>query len=123
KRRYAAAVQLVRDAYPGWDPVGARVGAEVAVEGPVLLHDHHDVLDLLDPHERECRRAPRPQRCRNRHAEQRPDPDHALDHHAYSNHWPGAELRCQLSRFTKMWPAGRPCASARPPARPSRWPD
>ena len=30
------------------DPVGSRVGAEVMVEGAVLLHDHDDVLDLAD---------------------------------------------------------------------------
>ena len=30
------------------DPVGAGVGPEVGVEGPVLLLDHDDVLDLVD---------------------------------------------------------------------------
>ena len=31
-----------------WDPFGARIRAEVLIEGAVLLHDHHDVLDLVD---------------------------------------------------------------------------
>ena len=31
------------------DPVGARIGAEVGVERAVLLHDDHDVADLVDP--------------------------------------------------------------------------
>ena len=30
------------------DPVGARKRTEVGVERPVLLHDHDDVLDLVD---------------------------------------------------------------------------
>src|SRR5262249_38034724 len=44
----AATVSRVLDANPGRDPVGAREGTEVGVEGPVLLHDHDDVLDLVD---------------------------------------------------------------------------
>jgi hypothetical protein len=36
---------------PG-DPVGARVGAEIGVERAVLLHDDHDVADLVDPCQR-----------------------------------------------------------------------
>ena len=32
-----------------WQPVRSRVSAEVRVEGPVLLHDHDDVADLVDP--------------------------------------------------------------------------
>src|SRR4029077_7190937 len=35
-------------AVPHWDPVGSRVGPEVAVEGPVLLHDYHDMPDLVN---------------------------------------------------------------------------
>ena len=31
------------------DPVGAGVRAEVGVERAVLLHDDHDVADLVDP--------------------------------------------------------------------------
>jgi hypothetical protein len=31
------------------DPVGAGERAEVGVEGAVLLHDDHDVADLVDP--------------------------------------------------------------------------
>ena len=31
----------------GRKPVGTRVGAEERVEGPVLLHDHDDMLDLV----------------------------------------------------------------------------
>ena len=31
------------------DPVGAGIRAEVGVEGAVLLHDDHDVADLVDP--------------------------------------------------------------------------
>ena len=30
------------------EAIGARKDAEVLVEGAVLLHDHDDVLDLLD---------------------------------------------------------------------------
>ncbi len=30
------------------DPVGAGIGAEVVIEAAVLLHDDHDVLDLVD---------------------------------------------------------------------------
>ena len=33
----------------GGDPVGPREGAEERVERPVLLHDDHDMLDLVDP--------------------------------------------------------------------------
>ena len=33
---------------PARDSVGARIRAEVGVEGAVLLHDHDDVLDLVD---------------------------------------------------------------------------
>ena len=40
------------------DPVGAGERAEVGVEGAVLLHDDHDVADLVDP-PRERPRAPR----------------------------------------------------------------
>src|SRR5258707_6661501 len=38
--------------------VGARKGAEVAVERPVFLHDDDDVADLMDSRERVNRRAP-----------------------------------------------------------------
>ena len=38
-----------RDAVRHRDPVGARERPEVAVERAVLLHDHDDVLDLVDP--------------------------------------------------------------------------
>jgi hypothetical protein len=31
------------------DPVGSRIGPEIGVERAVLLHDDHDVLDLVDP--------------------------------------------------------------------------
>jgi hypothetical protein len=31
---------------PG-DPIRAPEGAEIVVKGTVLLHDHHDVLDLV----------------------------------------------------------------------------
>jgi hypothetical protein len=45
---HAAAVDRVRHADAGWDPVGSREGPEVAVERAVLLHDDHDVPDLVD---------------------------------------------------------------------------
>ena len=34
------------------DPVRARKGAEERIERPVLLHDDHDVLDLVNPGQR-----------------------------------------------------------------------
>ena len=34
----------------GRDPIGARIGPEVRIERAVLLDDHHDVADLVDPH-------------------------------------------------------------------------
>jgi hypothetical protein len=33
---------------PG-DPVGSRIRPEVGIERTVLLHDDHDVTDLVDP--------------------------------------------------------------------------
>ena len=44
-----------RDAVSHRDPVRARVGAEVGVEGAVLLHDHDDVPDLVDAGRRGAR--------------------------------------------------------------------
>src|ERR1700727_616692 len=38
-----------RHAVAARDAVGAREGPEVAVERTVLLHDHDEVLDLVDP--------------------------------------------------------------------------
>ncbi len=31
-----------------WDPIGTGVGAEIGVERAILLHDDHDVLDLVN---------------------------------------------------------------------------
>ena len=61
----------VRDAHLGHpvllhgDAVGSREGAEVGVEGAVLLHDDDDVLDLRQARLR-GRRGRRLRRCRNR---------------------------------------------------------
>ena len=52
ERGHAAAVNRIRHAHSGRNPVSARVRAEVAVERAVLLHDDHDVLDLVDAGER-----------------------------------------------------------------------
>ena len=52
------------------NPVGAGVGAEVRIERAVLLHDDHDVADLVDPDAlgtwRHGRRGRRPVRDRRR---------------------------------------------------------
>ena len=37
-----------RHTVPHRNPVGSRISPEVAVKGPVLLHDHHDMLDLVN---------------------------------------------------------------------------
>jgi hypothetical protein len=37
-----------RDAIPHRYPVRARVGAKVRIEASILLHDHDDMLDLVD---------------------------------------------------------------------------
>ena len=52
ERRHAPAVRGIGDAHPGRDPVGARERSEIAVERAVLLHDDHDVPDLVDPGQR-----------------------------------------------------------------------
>ena len=44
-----------RDAVDHWDPVGPWKGAEVMVERMVLLHDHDDVPDLVEPRRSWCR--------------------------------------------------------------------
>ena len=49
KWRHAGPGQRIGDAHAGGNAVGAGIGPEVGVEGPVLLHDDHDVLDLVDP--------------------------------------------------------------------------
>jgi len=48
ERTDAAAVRGIRHADVRRDSVRARIRAEVGVERPVLLHDHDDVLDLVD---------------------------------------------------------------------------
>jgi hypothetical protein len=52
ERRHAAAVERIRHAHAGGNPVGSGERAEVGVEGAVLLHDHDDMLDLVDAFER-----------------------------------------------------------------------
>ena len=49
ERLDAAPVHGVGHAHAGWDPVGAGIRPEILIERPVLLHDHDDVLDLVDP--------------------------------------------------------------------------
>ena len=46
--------------------IRSRIGSEVAVEGSVLLHDDHHVLNLVDPRQRrnDCERGPRRARSR-----------------------------------------------------------
>ena len=62
-RGYAASVDGVRDTDAGRYPSGTGIRPEVAVERPVLLHDDHDVPDLVDPGRRSN---PDLQRCRAR---------------------------------------------------------
>ncbi len=52
KRRHAAAVDRVGLAHARGNPVRPRIRPEVGVEGAVLLHDHDDVLDLVDAFQR-----------------------------------------------------------------------
>src|SRR5581483_6401194 len=52
--RHALAGGRIRHAHRGdaichRDTICSREGTEVAIEGAVLLHDHDDVLDLVDP--------------------------------------------------------------------------
>ena len=42
-----------RDTLRHWDAVGTGIRSEVAVERTILLHDHDDVLDLVDPDQRD----------------------------------------------------------------------
>ena len=44
-----------RDAVDHWDPVGPWKGAEIMVERMVLLHDHDDVPNLVEPRRGWCR--------------------------------------------------------------------
>jgi hypothetical protein len=70
-----------------WNAVGAGIRAEVTVEGTILLHDDHDVLDL---HGRQSGRHGRRDLARRltheRHAAQARDREAPADEHAGSGH-------------------------------------
>jgi hypothetical protein len=65
------------------DAVRARVGPEVGVERPVLLHDHDDVPDAVDPGRRDPPAVSRPRsgpgRDGDRHHRDHTDDDRAND--------------------------------------------
>jgi len=54
KRSLTAPTAPIGQTHFGRNAVGARVGTEVRVETTVLLHDNHDVLDLVDAFKRRC---------------------------------------------------------------------
>jgi hypothetical protein len=66
KRLLASTLQRIGDAdcelavRVAWQTVSPGIRAEVLIEGPVLLHDHDDVLDLVDRNRRLWRHALRP---------------------------------------------------------------